>query len=429
MKVLIKNGWVIDPSQGIDALQDVRIVDGRIAETTPPGQSDDFARDAQVFDVDGCWVTPGLIDMHVHLREPGHEYKETVRTGTMAAVAGGFTAVAAMPNTDPVCDDASVIEHVLSQAEKSGKARVYVVAAMTVGSRGEQMCQYAELADAGAVAVSDDGGWVSSGKMMRRVLEYARVFGLTPISHAEDAGLSAGGHMNEGWVATRLGLAGIPAAAEITAVFRDAALAELTKAHLHIAHLSTKGAVDIIRSAKARGVNITCETAPHYFSLNQEAVKEYDTHAKMNPPLRTDDDVAAIRQGLADGTIDCVATDHAPHSILEKDLEFDRAAFGVIGLETALPLALDLVRENVISRVRLVEMLSLNPSRILGVPGGTLTKGSPADITVIDPEATRTCRADEFYSLGRNTPFEGKTMTGRAVLTLVEGRAVFNLAG
>ena len=429
MKILIKNGRVLDPSQGMDALQDILIVDGLITDLLSAGQSDGVSDDAKVYDVEGCWVTPGLIDMHVHLREPGHEYKENVETGTMAAAAGGFTAVAAMPNTDPVCDDASVVEHVLSQATKAKKARVHVVAAMTIGSRGEQLSQYAELAEAGAVAVSDDGRWVPNGRMMRRVLEYARVFGLTPISHAEDAGLSSGGQMNEGWVSTRLGLAGIPAAAEDVAVFRDAALAELTKSHLHIAHVSTRGSVEIIRAAKARGVNITCETAPHYLTLTDEAVEEYNTHAKMNPPLRTADDVTAIRQGLADGAIDCVATDHAPHSVLEKDVEFDQAAFGIIGLETALPLTLDLVRENIISPSRMVEMLSLKPSQILGVPGGTLAKGSPADITVIDPNATWECRAEEFYSLSRNTPFEGKTMTGRAVLTLVAGRTVFGALG
>ena len=428
MKILIKNGWVIDPSQKMDALYDLLIIDGRIADLLPAGQSDALGKDAKVYDVEGCWVTPGLIDMHVHLREPGHEYKETVETGTMAAAAGGFTAVACMPNTHPVCDDASVVDLILSQARKAGKARVHVVAAMTVGSKGEQLSQYAELAEAGAVGVSDDGRWVTHGRMMRRVLEYAHVFGLTPISHAEDPGLS-GGHMNEGWVATRLGLAGIPAAAEETAVFRDVTLAELTKTPLHIAHLSTRGAVEIVRAAKARGVKITCETAPHYFSLTEEAVAEYDTHAKMNPPLRSADDMAAVRQGLADGAVDCVATDHAPHSVLEKDVEFDQAAFGVVGLETALPLTLDLVRDKVISRMRMVEVLSRNPAKILGVSGGTLSRGAPADVTVIDPQATWNCRAEDFNSLSRNTPFEGKTMTGRAVLTLVDGRAVFSSLG
>ena len=423
MDFVIRGARVVDPSQGLDAQLDIAVEGGRILAVEPtidPGSK-------PVLDAGGLYAFPGLIDIHVHLREPGHEYKETVATGTRAAAAGGFTAVAAMPNTRPVVDERSVIEFVLRQARAAGYARVWPAAAMTKGQLGEELCEYAELAEAGAVAVSDDGRWVADGKTMRRVLEYARIFGLTAISHAEDPGLSRGGVMNEGATATRLGLAGVPAAAEEIAVFRDVKLAEITGAPVHIAHVSSRGSVDVIRAAKAAGVPVTAETAPHYFTLTEEAVVGYRTEAKMNPPLRTARDVAAVRAALADGTLDAAATDHAPHSVLEKDVEFDQAAFGIVGLETALPLTLDLVREGLIDLTRAVELLSTRPAAILGVPGGSLRPGVEADLTVIDPGCVWEVDPTVFHSKGRNTPFTGRRMTGRAVLTLVAGRTTHNL--
>jgi len=424
MRILIKNGRVVDPAQGLDDLRDVLIEDDRILELVTPGTESGFTNEVEIIDAAGLVITPGLIDMHVHLREPGEEYKETIATGTAAAAAGGFTAVAAMPNTIPINDNRSLTEFILNQTRLTGLVRVYPIAAMTVGSRGEELCQYGELAEAGAVAVSDDGKPVTNSEVMRRVLEYSQVFNLLAISHAEDLSLVTGGVMNEGALATRLGLAGIPAAAEELGVYRDIHLAALAEASLHIAHVSTAGSVEIIRQAKASGLRITAETAPHYFSLTEEAVIGYRTEAKMNPPLRTQKDVEAIRQGLADGTLDAIATDHAPHSELEKEVEFDQAAFGIVGLETSLSLTLNLVREGYLSLSRAVELMSANPAKILGVPGGTLTPGQAADLTLIDLDSTWTVKASEFKSLGRNTPFEGFTMKGQAVLVMVAGKTV-----
>ncbi len=424
MRILIKGGKVVDPAQGLDDLRDVLVEDGRILDLVAPGLETGFNDDVEVIEAAGLIVTPGLVDMHVHLREPGEEYKETIATGTAAAAAGGFTAVAAMPNTIPVNDNRSQTEFILEQARLTGSVHVFPVAAMTVGSEGKELCQYGELAGAGAVAVSDDGRPVTSSQMMRRVLEYSQVFNLIAISHAEDLSLSAGGVMNEGSMSTRLGLAGIPAEAEEIAIYRDIKLAALAKAPLHLAHVSTAGSVEIIRQAKAQGLRITAETAPHYFSLTEEAVAGYRTEAKMNPPLRTQNDVDAIIQGLADGTLDAVATDHAPHSEIEKKLEFERASFGIIGLETALPLTLNLVRKGHLTLSRAIELLSTNPSKILGIPGGSLTPGQPADLTLIDLNASWVVKASRFKSLSRNTPFEGQTMTGQAVLTMVNGRTV-----
>ena len=423
MRLLVKNGRVVDPAQGLDERREVLIEDGRILDLVPPGVESGFSAD-EVFRADGLIVTPGLIDMHVHLREPGHEYKETIATGTAAAAAGGFTAVAAMPNTKPICDDSSGVEFLLAKAAKTALTRVWPIAAMTKGQEGRAMCEYADLADAGAVGVSDDGRWVPDSGLMRRILDYAKIFGLTAISHAEEPTLS-GGVMNEGPVSTRLGLPGIPAAAEEIAVYRDVRLAELTGAPIHIAHVSTKGAVEIIRLAKAKGVPVTAETAPHYFTLTDEEVVGFRTNAKMNPPLRSAEDVAAIRAGLADGTLDAIATDHAPHSEIEKDVEFDQAAFGIVGLETALPLTLALVRDGVIDLARAIRLLSVNPARILGVPGGNLKPGSPADLTIIDLNAAWIADPAEFLSKSRNTPFAGREMIGRAAVVIVGGRVVY----
>ncbi|MBW2084704.1 MAG: dihydroorotase [Deltaproteobacteria bacterium] len=424
MRILIKGGRVVDPAQGLDEPREVLIEDGRILDLAAPGAEQGFAEGAEIIDAAGLIVTPGLIDMHVHLREPGEEYKETIASGTAAAAAGGFTAVAAMPNTIPVNDNRSQTEFILNQARLTGVVRVFPVAAMTVGSRGEELCQYGDLAEAGAVAVSDDGRPVSSSEVMRRILEYSQVFNLLAISHAEDLTLSTGGVMNEGALATRLGLAGIPAAAEELGVYRDIRLAALAKAPLHLAHISTAGSVEIVRQAKATGLLISAETAPHYFSLTEEAVVGYRTEAKMNPPLRAQADVDAVRAGLADGTLDVVATDHAPHSELEKDVEFDQAAFGIVGLETALPLTLDLVRDGILNLSQAIAILSANPAKILGLPGGTLTPGQAADLTLIDFDATWEVKTSGFKSLSRNTPFEGRTMRGQAVLTMVQGKVV-----
>ncbi|MDY6850647.1 MAG: dihydroorotase [Thermodesulfobacteriota bacterium] len=427
MRTLIRGGRVIDPGQGLDDLREVLIEDGQIKDLAVPGQEGGFADGALVIEAQGLVVTPGLIDMHVHLREPGEEYKETISSGAAAAAAGGFTAVAAMPNTNPINDNRSVTEFILGRAREAGSVRVWPIAAMTRGSLGQELCEYGDLAEAGAVAVSDDGRPVSNARMMRRVLEYAKVFDLRAISHAEELTLSAGGVMNEGVISTALGLTGIPAAAEETAVFREVCLAGLTGAPVHIAHVSTAGSVDIIRQAKADGRPVTAETAPHYFSLTEEAVRGYRTEAKMNPPLRTKRDLMAVRAGLADGTLDAIAGDHAPHSVLEKEVEFDQAAFGIVGLETSLPLALNLFREGILSLARIVTALSLNPARILGVPGGSLGRGQDADVTIIDLDRQWKVDASRFKSKGRNTPFDGLAMTGQAVLTMVQGLVIHNI--
>ncbi|MCL7486892.1 MAG: dihydroorotase [Desulfobulbaceae bacterium] len=420
---LFQNGRIIDPDNGVDRQGDLLIVDGRVA---PAGEAGPDS--VRTIDVQGCWIVPGLIDMHVHLREPGQEYKEDIITGTRAAAAGGFTAVACMPNTRPVNDCASVTATILERA-RQGFARVYPVGAISRGSRGESLAGYGELKDAGAVAVSDDGLPVHDSQLMRRALEYASDHRLAVISHSEESALARNGVMNEGIVSTRLGLKGIPTAAESIMVYRDIALAEYTGKPVHIAHVSSAMSVDLIRSAKARGVNVTAETAPHYFTLTDEAVQDYNTSAKMNPPLRTEADRRAIHAALADGTLDAVATDHAPHSMLEKEVEFDLAANGIIGLETSLSLTLALVREGVIDAGRLVELLSVNPARILGVAGGSLASGEPADVTVINPELEFDYREESVVSKSKNSPFFGWPMRGRAVLSMVGGRITFDLLG
>jgi dihydroorotase len=421
--LLICGALVVDPAQGLAEPLDLLAEGGKVAALERPGTIPPEGR--QVIEAAGLVATPGLMDMHVHLREPGEEYKETILTGTRAAVQGGFTAVAAMPNTNPVNDNASVTRFILDQAAAAGLARVYPVAAISLGSQGRNLSEYGDLKAAGAVALSDDGHPVMNPMLMRRALEYARTFNLPIISHCEDLDLRGDGVMHEGLVSLKLGLRGIPGAAEEVMVFRDLNLARLTGGRLHIAHVSTAGAVALIRRAKADGLMVTAETAPHYFTLTEAAVLGFDTRAKVNPPLRTAADVAAVKEGLADGTLEAIASDHAPHSSMEKEVEFEAAAFGLIGLETALGLTLSLVHEGVLSLTQAVALLSTNPARILRVPGGTLAVGSPADITLMDLNRQWQVDASTFASKGRNCPFNGWTLQGRAVMAVVGGKVVW----
>jgi len=375
----------------------------------------------KIFDLKGKIVTPGLIDMHTHLREPGFEYKETIRTGSEAAVAGGFTSIACMANTDPVNDNRSVTEYILTQARLAAMANVYPIAAISKGQDGKVLSEFGDLKNAGAIGFSDDGNPVTDSGLMRHALEYAYSFDMPVISHCEDKGLSSGGLMNEGLISTQLGLPGIPGIAEDIMVIRDIRLADFTKTRVHIAHVSTAGSVYAVREAKSAGVNVTAETAPHYFTLTDESLKGFSTNFKMYPPLRNSDDVEAIKEGLRDGTIDAIATDHAPHSSVEKDVEFEYAANGIAGLETSLSLCLKLVDEGILTINELIEKLSVNPANILKIPKGSLKTGSDADITVIDMNKKWTVDADRFRSKGRNCPFNGWELKGKAVITIASG--------
>lgn len=428
MRILIKGGRVLDPGR-LDGTMDVYVEAGVIAaitadssEAPPPFDEKDADR---VIDAQGRLVTPGLIDMHVHLREPGEEYKESIETGVRAAAAGGFTGLCCMPNTRPVNDCQEITGYIVHKAGQLRSVKVYPVGAVSLGSKGEELSPFGELKDAGAIGVTDDGRPVSNSQLMRRALEYAGGLGLPVISHCEERTLSYGA-MNEGPQAVRLGLSGIPNAAEYVMVLRDIAMAELTGNPVHIAHVSTRQSVREIRAAKARGVRVTAETAPHYFTLTDAAVGDYDTHAKMHPPLRSAGDRDAIRRALADGTIDAIATDHAPHSVLEKEVPFEEAANGIIGLETALSLGLRLVAEGVLTLSRLIETLSVQPARIMGLPAGLQTGGA-ADLTVIDTERRFTYQSREGFSKSRNSPFEGWQLTGRATHTIVDGRIVYEI--
>lgn len=422
MSLLIKNGRVIDPSQNIDDTLDILVDKGKVKEI---GKGIKAPDSADVIDAKGCYVVPGLVDMHVHLRDPGLEYKEDIVTGTRAAAAGGFTSVACMPNTSPVNDNKAITTYIIAKAKSEGLVNVFPVGAITKGSKGESLAEMGELKEAGCVAVSDDGHPVANAELMRRALEYAKGMGIMLISHVEEKSLVGEGVMNDGFTATELGLKGIPWAAEDVATARDVYLAEFTGSPVHIAHVSTKGALRIIRNAKARGVRVTCETAPHYFSLTDDAVRGYETNAKMNPPLRTAEDLAEIKTALKDGTIDAIATDHAPHHLDEKDIEFNLALNGIIGLETSLSLSLKLVEDKVLTLPVLIEKMSVNPAKILGIDRGTLTAGAVADITVIDPKAEWIVEADKLASKSKNSPWLGQAMKGAAAYTIVGGKVVY----
>jgi dihydroorotase len=423
MLTLIKGGRVIDPGN-LDGIMDIFIEGGKIVEIKADELADGEHPESKMIDASGKIVIPGLIDMHVHLREPGYEHKETIETGCRSAVVGGFTGVCCMPNTNPVNDCKAVTEYILTKAREAGTARVYPVAAISKGSHGQDLCEYSELKAAGAVALSDDGNPVMNSLLMRRALEQAKDCQLPVISHCEDLDLAADGVMNEGAVARDMGLAGIPNASESIMVLRDIALSELTGASIHIAHVSTMESVRAIRDAKTRDVAVTAETAPHYFTLTDASVKGYNSNMKMNPPLRSTHDREAICRGLADGTIDVIATDHAPHSSIEKSVEFHKAPNGIIGLETALSLGLNLVDEGILTLAGLIEKMSTNPARILGLKNGLIV-GQPADITIIDPGRSYRVNADRFKSLSRNTPFDAWDMKGKTVLTMVDGKIVY----
>lgn len=422
--ILIRGGRVIDPSRRTDGITDVYLAEGRVATVGNNIVGEDGCL---VIEAKGKVVCPGLIDLHVHLREPGFEDLETVATGAMAAAAGGFTAVCAMPNTDPPLDNQGAIGFVISQAQKAGKARVYPIGTISVQQQGEKLSEFGELLGAGAVAVSDDGKPVMSSHLMRTALEYAKTFGIPVADHCEEITLAMGGAMHEGIVSTRLGLKGIPAAAEEIHVARDIILSELTGGHIHLCHMSTRGSVDLIRRAKDKGLKVTAEVTPHHFTLTHEACVGYNTNAKMNPPLREEADVEAVRDALKDGTVDVIATDHAPHHYDAKEREFDDAPNGILGLETAFGLAMtQLVRPGIVALPELLYRMSTRPAQLFNLPGGTLTVGAPADLVVLDPEAEWTVEPNQFYSKSRNTPFGGRRLFGRADLTIVRGRVVYD---
>jgi dihydroorotase len=425
MRLLITNGYVIDPAEGVNAGRDLFIEDGRVVGLLGRGES--RPEGAEVFDATGLVVAPGFIDLHTHLREPGQEYKESIASGAAAAVAGGWTSVCAMPNTDPVNDNPAVTASIIEQARLAGLANVFPVGAITKGSRGEELAEMGEMKRAGVVAVTDDGRPVPSPGLMRRALEYARGFDLTVMDHCEDKSLAAGGVMHEGEWSLRLGLRGVPALAEESDAARDCALAELTGARVHLAHVSTRGAIEAVRRAKEHGARVTCEVTPHHFTLTDAACEGYDTNTKMSPPLRSSDHLEAILAAVGDGTIDAVATDHAPHHADEKALEFDHAPNGITGLETAVGLAFDrLVHGGVIGLARLVELFSTNPARIFNLEGrGSLKPGSWGDVTILDPDLDWTFAAAQSKSKSRNTPFDNWKFRGAAVATVVAGRVVY----
>ena len=424
MKLLIANGYVIDPATDVNAGRNLLIEDGRVVDVI--NRSEAVPEDAKLIDATGLIVAPGFIDLHVHLREPGHEYKETIATGASAAVAGGWASICAMPNTDPVNDNPAVTRFVIEKGRAAQLANVFPIGAITKGSGGKELAEMGEMKNAGIVAVSDDGRPIPTPGMMRRALEYANGFDLTVVDHCQDPSLSAGGVMHEGRWSLILGLRGMPAAAEEMDAVRDCVLAKLTGARVHLAHVSTIGAIEAVRRAKDAGLNVTCEVSPHHWTLTDEAVAEYDTNTKMSPPLRSEEHVAAILEAMKDGTIDAIATDHAPHHLDEKALEFDQAPFGITGLETAVGLAFDLVQRGLISLERIVEMCATNPAKIFAMEDrGTFRAGAHADVTILDPQLEWVFDVTKSKSKSRNTPFDGRMMQGAAVATIVGGRLVY----
>ncbi len=423
--VLIRGGRVIDPSQGIDRHTEVWIEDGRIASIGSEPARLQAGLPSRVLEVPGCVVAPGFIDVHTHLREPGYEYKETIASGLAAAAAGGFTGVAAMANTQPVNDHPAVTELMKRRAAVVSGTRLYPIGAVSAGLAGQELAEIGAMHDAGIVALSDDGMPVMNARLMRRAMEYGRMFDLPVLSHCEDQGLASAGVMHEGVVSTALGLPGTPEAAENVMVYRDIQLAAMTGAHVHIQHVSTAEAVDLVRRAKDRDVRVTAEACPHHFTLTHEAVRQYDTHTKVNPPLRTAADVEAIKAGLRDGTIDMIASDHAPHHVTEKEQDYESAPSGMIGLETSVGLSLNLYHEGVLSLAQLIAKFTIHPARLLGTALGTLAVGSPADVTIIAPEQTFVVDASSLHSQSRNTPFLGWQLRGTAVATIVDGKVIF----
>ncbi|MBI5408142.1 MAG: dihydroorotase [Nitrospirae bacterium] len=431
MKILIKNGRLIDPSQGIDGIGEILIEKGKIREIkleqkskraeVQKGKTSEL-QSFRTIDASGCIVIPGLVDMHAHLREPGFEYKETIATGTKAAARGGFTTVCCMPNTNPVNDNIAVTEFIIEKAIKEGSCTVYPIGAITKSQKNEELAELEALKRTGCVAFSDDGRPVTNSLIMRRALEYSKIFDVPIISHCEDLYLSEGGVMNEGFVSTILGLRGIPKAAEEIMAARDIALCALTGGRLHIAHVSSEGSVKLIRDAKSRGINVTAETCPHYFSLTDEALISYDTNLKVNPPVRTKQDVEAVKEGLKDGAIDVIATDHAPHHIDDKVREFDSAAFGISGLETAFALGLQLVAQGAIDLKQLIMTMTITPSRIMGIPKGTLAEDADADVAIINLENSFVVDPSRFLSKGKNSPFNGWTLKGTIEKTIAMGK-------
>jgi len=423
MRWLIKGGRVVDPSQNLDEVLDILIEE----DTIKAIEKNISVSDIEVIDAKGKIVTPGLIDIHTHLREPGFEYKEDIESGLMAAVAGGFTAVCCMANTSPVNDNQEVTRYLLKRASDCHLAKLYPIGAVSKRLEGKEMAPIGELKEAGVVALSDDGNPIADSGFLRRALEYAKYFNLPIISHAEDKTIAPFGVMNEGELSTKLGLSGIPAQAEEIMIFRDIKLAELTDWHIHIAHVSTAGGVKLIREAKERGIRVTAETCPHYFSLTEEAIRDFNTNAKVSPPLRTEKDIEAIKEGLKDGTIDVIATDHAPHHPLEKEVPFEEAPNGIIGLETALPISLKLVETGTLSLSKLIAKMSYLPAKIFNLPGGTLKPASPADITIIDPDICYCIDVNMFFSKARNCPFDGWKVKGKAILVMVNGKVVYTM--
>ncbi len=419
MSILIKNGRVIDPSEDLDGYHDILIEKKRIKALFPKGKGPEADK---IVDASGCIVIPGLVDMHTHLREPGFEYKETIKTGTMAAVRGGFTSVCCMPNTNPVNDTIAVSEFIIERSLKEGACTLYPIGAITNGQKSEELTELEALLQAGCIAFSDDGRPVTNSLIMRRALEYSKIFNVPIIAHCEDLVLSEGGVMNEGFVSTIVGLRGIPKAAEEVMVARDLSLCELTGGRLHIAHVSTEGSVKLIGNAKAGGINVTAETCPHYFSLTDETLISYDTNLKVNPPIRTARDMEAIKQGLRDGTIDVIATDHAPHHIDDKEMEFDSAAFGISGLETAFALGLQLVEAGILDLKQLIAKMTITPSNIMGITKGSLAVGSDADIAIINTEKTYKVDSSGFLSKGKNSPFNKWTLKGTVETTIAMGK-------